>query len=68
MIKIATIEWFGWWGRSVFSENFAIFRFNGQFNISLYSFPAFHVDLKNNYTRRQYLASMLLPSDPDDGR
>ena len=25
MIKIATIEWFGWWVTSVFSENTVIF-------------------------------------------
>lgn len=35
-----------------------------QFNFS----KTFHVDLKEHYERRQYLASMLLPSDPDDGR
>lgn len=28
----------------------------------------FKVDLKHNYERRQYLASMLLPDDPDNGR
>ncbi|XP_052231915.1 protein fantom-like isoform X2 [Dreissena polymorpha] len=37
---------------------------NIQFNFS----KTFHVDFENNYQRRQYLASMLLPSDPDDGR
>ncbi|XP_053402324.1 protein fantom-like isoform X7 [Mercenaria mercenaria] len=36
---------------------------NIQFNFS----KTFHVDFENNYQRRQYLASMLLPSDPDDG-
>ena len=25
MTEIATIDWFGWWGTSVFSENTAIF-------------------------------------------
>ena len=29
---------------------------------------AFAVDYENNYERRQYLASMLLPNDPDEGR
>ena len=28
----------------------------------------FHVDFDNFYERRQYLASMLLPEDPLDGR
>ena len=28
----------------------------------------FWVDHKNNYERRQYLASMLLPDDPEQGR
>ncbi|XP_074644933.1 protein fantom-like isoform X2 [Tubulanus polymorphus] len=28
----------------------------------------FHVDPEENYEKRQYLASMLLPDDPDDGR
>ncbi|XP_060568170.1 X-linked retinitis pigmentosa GTPase regulator-interacting protein 1-like [Ruditapes philippinarum] len=37
---------------------------NIQFNFS----KTFHVDFEKNYQRRQYLASMLLPSDPDDGR
>ncbi|XP_052817311.1 protein fantom-like isoform X2 [Mya arenaria] len=37
---------------------------NIQFNFS----NTFHVDFENNYQRRQYLASMLLPTDPDDGR
>ncbi|XP_060591570.1 protein fantom-like isoform X2 [Ruditapes philippinarum] len=36
---------------------------NIQFNFS----KTFHVDFEKNYQRRQYLASMLLPSDPDDG-
>lgn len=28
----------------------------------------FHVDYQNNYDKRQFLASMLLPNDPDEGR
>ncbi|VEL12464.1 unnamed protein product [Protopolystoma xenopodis] len=30
--------------------------------------PAFPVDFTHNYQRRQYLASMLLPDDPSQGR
>ena len=28
----------------------------------------FHVDIEKNYEKRQYLASMLLPNSPDNGR
>jgi hypothetical protein len=32
------------------------------------NFVAFHVDMAKNYPKRQYLAGMLLPDDPDGGR
>lgn len=31
-------------------------------------YKCFHVDYQNNYDKRQFLASMLLPNDPDKGR
>ncbi|KAK2187638.1 hypothetical protein NP493_159g03000 [Ridgeia piscesae] len=37
-------------------------------NISFNFSKVFHVDFQNHYERRQYLASMLLPDDPDEGR
>ena len=30
MTEIATIDWFGRWGTSVFSENTAVFYFRGE--------------------------------------
>ena len=33
MTEIATIDWFGRWGTSIFSENTAIFMFEGMHNI-----------------------------------
>ena len=35
---------------------------------ALFCVSVFHVDFDNFYERRQYLASMLLPEDPLDGR
>ena len=36
MTEIATIDWFGRWGTSVFSENTAIFSFSFS---ALFSYP-----------------------------
>lgn len=33
-----------------------------------FTISAFHVDMAKNYSKRQYLAGMLLPDDPDGGR
>lgn len=33
-----------------------------------FGITAFQVDMQKNYERRQYLAAMLLPDDPEQGR
>ena len=48
MTEIATIDWFGWWGTSVFPENTAIFPFtvNKKSNTHRWNFC---IDRRKNY-------------------